>query len=91
MVPLYEQLLETGVWRPNGVLLIDNTAPQDGAWPPYGAGFMDPEERESQCAHRWRAVDAFNGHVKKDGRVEQVLLPVRDGMFLVRRKAGPEG
>ena len=33
-----------------------------------------------------RAIAAFNEHVKKDHRVEQVLLTVRDGLLLVRKK-----
>lgn len=32
-----------------------------------------------------RAVQAFNQRVRDDGRVEQVLLPVRDGLLLIRR------
>ncbi|MDW8331548.1 MAG: class I SAM-dependent methyltransferase, partial [Cyclobacteriaceae bacterium] len=32
-----------------------------------------------------RAVQAFNQKVKDDSRVEHVLLPVRDGLMLIRR------
>lgn len=32
------------------------------------------------------AIDAFNGHVKNDGRVEQVMLTVRDGLLMMRKK-----
>jgi len=32
------------------------------------------------------AIAAFNEHVKNDDRVEQVLLTVRDGLLLVRKK-----
>jgi predicted O-methyltransferase YrrM len=34
-----------------------------------------------------RAVQAFNQKVKEDARTEQVLLPVRDGLMLIRRVA----
>lgn len=32
------------------------------------------------------AIDAFNQHVKNDDRVEQVMLTVRDGLTLIRKK-----
>jgi predicted O-methyltransferase YrrM len=33
-----------------------------------------------------RAVDAFNKYVAKDVRVEQVMLTVRDGLLLIKKK-----
>ena len=33
-----------------------------------------------------KAIHAFNEHVKKDNRVEQVLLTVRDGLMLILKK-----
>jgi caffeoyl-CoA O-methyltransferase len=32
-----------------------------------------------------KAIHAFNEHIKKDTRVEQVLLTVRDGLLLIRK------
>jgi predicted O-methyltransferase YrrM len=32
------------------------------------------------------AIDAFNKHVVNDVRVEQVMLTVRDGLFLIKKK-----
>jgi predicted O-methyltransferase YrrM len=32
------------------------------------------------------AIHAFNEHVKNDDRVEQVLITIRDGMMLIRKK-----
>jgi caffeoyl-CoA O-methyltransferase len=32
-----------------------------------------------------KAIDAFNGHVANDKRVEQVMLTVRDGLLLIRK------
>ena len=32
-----------------------------------------------------KAIHAFNSHVAKDKRVEQVMLTVRDGLLLVRK------
>jgi caffeoyl-CoA O-methyltransferase len=32
------------------------------------------------------AIDAFNKHVSNDSRVEQVMLTLRDGLFLIKKK-----
>ena len=32
------------------------------------------------------AIDAFNKHIAKDERTEQVLLPFRDGLLLIKKK-----
>ena len=33
-----------------------------------------------------KAIDAFNRHVAQDNRTEQVLLPFRDGLLLIKKK-----
>jgi len=33
-----------------------------------------------------KAIQAFNEHLKKDDRVERVMLTIRDGLFLVQKK-----
>lgn len=33
-----------------------------------------------------KAIHAFNEHIKNDSRVEEVLLTVRDGLLLIRKK-----
>lgn len=33
-----------------------------------------------------KAIDAFNRHVQADARTEQVMLTVRDGLLLIRKK-----
>jgi caffeoyl-CoA O-methyltransferase len=33
-----------------------------------------------------KAISEFNSHVMNDPRVEQVLLPIRDGLMLIRKK-----
>jgi predicted O-methyltransferase YrrM len=32
-----------------------------------------------------KAIDAFNKHVANDLRVEQVMMPIRDGLMLIRK------
>jgi caffeoyl-CoA O-methyltransferase len=37
------------------------------------------------------AIRAFNSHVARDPRSEQVLLPIADGLTLIRRRTGEAG
>lgn len=66
------QLLDHGLVGPGGMVLADNTLLQGEPWasdPPDGPG---------------AAIAAFNEAVVADDRVEQVLLPLRDGLTLMR-------
>lgn len=36
--------------------------------------------------HQTRAIREFNAHVAADGRVEKVILPLRDGLTIIRKK-----
>jgi caffeoyl-CoA O-methyltransferase len=55
---------------PGGVIGADNTL--------FGSGGPNDEITE--------AISAFNEHVLDDDRVEAVLLPIRDGLTLIRRR-----
>lgn len=46
-----------------------------------GEVVMDSKEQSKNA----KAIHAFNEKIKKDSRVEQVLLPVRDGITLIRK------
>jgi caffeoyl-CoA O-methyltransferase len=56
----------------NGVIAVDNVL-----W--YGR-VLDPQDEGD------RAIAAFNEHVQRDERVWNVLLTMRDGIMLIRRK-----
>lgn len=66
----YEELLR--LLRPGGLIVADNTL--------WSGRILDPKDDSD------RALCAFNDRVKADSRVEHVLLTVRDGMMMVRRK-----
>lgn len=53
----------------NGAILVDNVL--------WSGAVLDPQESSD------RAIAAFNEHVSRDDRVEKVLLPVRDGLYLI--------
>ena len=60
--------------RPGGVLLADNTL--------WSGRVVQPAEEGSDTA----ALQSFNDHVAADGRVESFILPVRDGLTLIRKR-----
>lgn len=58
--------------KSGGLLVADNVL--------WDGTVLEPED------HKARAIANFNEMVSKDDRVEQVLLPVRDGVFIIRKK-----
>jgi caffeoyl-CoA O-methyltransferase len=76
-VAYFTALLDTGLLAPHGLLCVDNTLMQGQ---PYLPG--------SPTANG-KAVAEFNDVVAADPRVEQVLLPLRDGLTLIRQVGAP--
>ncbi|MGI8712699.1 MAG: O-methyltransferase [Solirubrobacteraceae bacterium] len=66
-------VLDRGLLAPDGVICVDNTLLQGE---PYLLG--EPSANGA-------AIAAFNETIAGDPRIEQVLLPLRDGMTLIRR------
>jgi caffeoyl-CoA O-methyltransferase len=66
-------LLETDLLTPNGLICVDNTLMQ-------GQPYLSGESTANGVA-----IATFNQTVVDDPRVEQVLLPLRDGLTLIRR------
>jgi caffeoyl-CoA O-methyltransferase len=72
--PAYKDYYEATLplLAPRGVMVIDNVLRRGHV--------LDPQDEAA------RATAAFNDHVRQDPRVQHVLLTVRDGIMLVRRK-----
>jgi caffeoyl-CoA O-methyltransferase len=68
----YEELLAR--LRPNGVILVDNTL--------WGGSVADPSVADENT----EAIRAFNDKVAADSRVDCVLLPISDGLTLLRKR-----
>lgn len=68
-VAYYERALE--LLSPRGIIAVDNVL--------WGGRVLDPKAESD------KAIAEFNRHVRRDPRVKQVLLPVRDGVMLIRR------
>lgn len=62
--------------RSGGFILADNVL-----WD--GKVLNDPEKMDKDT----RGIVAFNEYVQKDRRVENLLLPIRDGLMLVKKVA----
>ena len=69
----YEMVLS--ILKPGGFILADNTL-----WDGHVA---DPAYDHD---HQTQGIRQFNDHVAADERVEQVILPLRDGLTLIRKK-----
>jgi len=72
-VAYYKMLLP--LMRPGGYIVADNTL-----W--YGRVLEEARESDVQT----RGVQAFNDLVASDPRVEKVMLPLRDGLTIIRIK-----
>lgn len=68
----YEEALRR--LRPNGLVLVDNTL--------WLGRVVDPDARDATTEH----IRAFNDHVARDARVECALLPIADGLALIRKR-----
>ena len=68
----YDELLPR--LRPGGLLLADNVL--------WSGAVVDPAADDENV----RAIRDFNDYVAADGRVEVVMLPVSDGLSLVRKR-----
>jgi caffeoyl-CoA O-methyltransferase len=75
-VDYYEAVLPK--LSPHGVILADNVL--------WSGRVLDPDEDDDNT----RAIRAFNDHVVADQRVEVVVLTVRDGLSIIRRRPMPE-
>lgn len=71
-VNYYEAVL--GDLRPGGFILADNVV------------FHGQVFEEKLKGKNAKAIQAFNEHVRNDSRVESVLLTIRDGLMLIRKK-----
>jgi len=74
--PNYENYYEAVIPKlaDDGLLIADNVL--------WSGRVVEPDGDEST-----QAIKAFNEHVRNDQRVTAVMLTVRDGMTLVRRRA----
>lgn len=68
----YEMVI--GKVKPGGFIVADNVL--------WSGKVIEEGKKDKDTA----AICAFNDHVMADERVEKILLPIRDGLFLIRKK-----
>lgn len=72
-VEFYEMVLQH--LRPGGYILADNTL-----WDGHVVASPLPGDAQT------RGIMAFNDYVAQDSRVEKVILPLRDGLTIIRKR-----
>jgi len=65
-------VLDAGLLEPHGLICVDNTLMQGQPWMP------------GEPTANGAAIAGFNQAVAADPRVEQVIIPLRDGLTLIR-------
>ena len=68
----YEMVLR--ILRPGGFILADNIL-----WDGHVLEQAKPADRQTQ------GIESFNDYVARDSRVERVMLPIRDGLTIIRK------
>ena len=71
-IDYYEMILPN--LKNGGIILADNVL-----W--YGKVIEEAEEQDIET----KGLQEFNRHVKEDSRVEKIMLPIRDGIYLIRK------
>ena len=74
-IDYFKVILDEGLLTPGGFILVDNTLLQ-------GQPYLPMEQRTPNG----EAIAQFNRFVANDPRVDQVLLPLRDGLTIIRHK-----
>ena len=69
----YEMVMS--LLRPGGFILADNTL-----WDGHVVDHAYDHDRQMQ------GIETFNDYIAADDRVEQVILPLRDGLTLIRKR-----
>ena len=69
----YEMVMT--ILKPGGFILADNTL--------WDGHVVDPAY---DTDHQTQGIETFNDYIAQDPRVEQVILPLRDGLTLIRKR-----
>jgi predicted O-methyltransferase YrrM len=69
----YEMVMS--ILKPGGFILADNTL-----WDGHVVDHAYDKDHQTQ------GIETFNDYIAQDPRVEQVILPLRDGLTLIRKR-----
>ncbi|XP_033736139.1 O-methyltransferase MdmC-like [Pecten maximus] len=85
-IDYYKIIMDNDMLTPRGTILIDNALHGGQAYLPKDKLQLD----ESRIAQS-HVMREFNDYVYNDNRVNQVMVPIRDGVMMIRRKEAFEG
>ncbi|WP_253274259.1 O-methyltransferase [Myxosarcina sp. GI1] len=74
-IDYFRLLLDTKLLAPDGFICVDNTLLQ-------GQPYLSADKQTTNG----KAIARFNRFVAEDPRVEQVMIPLRDGLTIIKRK-----
>uniref|UniRef100_A0A8W8I2D9 Caffeoyl-CoA O-methyltransferase n=1 Tax=Magallana gigas TaxID=29159 RepID=A0A8W8I2D9_MAGGI len=74
-ITYYKMIWDLGLFAPKGTILVDNVLC-------YG----DPYSKEGRTGEIGQSIINFNEMVRKDDRVHMIMVPIRDGVMIIRRK-----
>lgn len=69
----FEKILQWDLLDPSGLMIFDNTL--------FKGSVLNPHPKEKIA----KSLDTFNKYIAQDCRVFVVMLPMLDGLTLVRR------
>ena len=69
----YDKVLDGNLLYKDGIICVDNTLYQGQAYSP------------NEVSDNGKAIQKFNESIAQDSRVDKVLLPLRDGLTIIRR------
>ncbi|KAI9284949.1 O-methyltransferase family protein [Umbelopsis sp. AD052] len=80
----FNQIMSRSLLSDRGVILVDNVLFR-GLVPQAMESEIDPQNKG--LMRTARQLHAFNQHIKDDPRVEQIILPLYDGLSIIQKKA----
>jgi len=75
----YDDIMRLDLLADDGLILVDNTLY-------LGYPFMGKDyDVQSSRVNSARAIEEFNTYIRNDDRVWQIMLPIRDGVTMIRK------
>nr|XP_034327014.1 O-methyltransferase MdmC-like [Crassostrea gigas] len=74
-ITYYKTIWDLGLLAPKGTILVDNVLFHG-----------DPYSKEGRTGEIGQSIINFNEMVRKDDRVHKIMVPIRDGLMIIRRK-----
>lgn len=74
-IPYYQTILAKNLLRKQGLLVVDNT---------LFRGEVVESITDQSKKNTAKSIHEFNKLISNDNRVEKIILPIRDGLTLIR-------